>query len=382
MPVGLSRSSTELEKGLEILVIKMSALGDVIQTLPVIPVLKQGFPGSRIHWLVEEAAEPVVRCHPGVDRVLVSRRSAWPRQFRRAETWPAAISQIRALVAELRKPYDLAIDFQGLLKSGIWMGLTKAQRKVGFRWARERLNRLFLNETVGGINGELHAVERYLQLTAWLGCPQVREPEFGLRTPQESKSRMRSFLASQGWDPDSPWAVLVPSARWPSKRWSQEGFARLGDRLAGSLGLQVALVGVGQDRPLVEGIRGKMLKRSINLAGSTDIPALMAILEMAKVVVSTDSGPMHMAAALGTPVVALFGPTAPWRTGPYGSNHRVVRREMSCSPCFRKRCATKSCMESIDPEEVLQQVRLLIEETGHRASREKPAEKVALEAFA
>lgn len=367
---------------MDILVIKMSALGDVIQALPVISVLKEGFQGSRIHWLVEEAAEPVVRCHPGVDRVLVSRRSAWPKQLRRPETWPAAISQIRALVSELRKPYDLAIDLQGLLKSGIWMGLAKAQRKVGFRWARERLNRLFLNEAVGGINGELHAVEKYLQLTAWLGCPKVKKPEFGLRAPQESKSRMRSLLASQGWDPDSPWAVLVPSARWPSKRWSQMGFAKLGDRLAGSLGLQVALVGVGQDRPLLEGIRGKMLNRSLNLAGSTDIPALMAMLEMAKVVVSTDSGPMHMAAALGTPVVALFGPTAPWRTGPYGTRNRVVRREMSCSPCFRKRCATKYCMESIDPEDVFRQVELLMEETAKRVPRDKLVEKVTVEALA
>lgn len=377
----MSRLCFEAVRNLEILVIKMSALGDVIQALPVIPVLKERFPGSRIHWLVEEAAEPVVRCHPGIDRVLVSRRSAWPRELRKPETRLLAMSQIRALVGELRKPYDLAIDLQGLLKSGIWMGLAKARRKVGFRRARERLNRLFLKETVGGINGELHAVERYLQLAAWLGCSKVREPEFGLRAPQQAKIRMRNLLSSLGWDPDAPWAVLVPSARWPSKRWSQVGFARLGDRLAQSLGLQVALVGLGQDRPLLEGIRRKMMRRALNLAGSTDIPHLMAMLEMSRVVISTDSGPMHMAAALGTPVVALFGPTAPWRTGPYGTNNRVVRREMSCSPCFRRTCATRSCMESIDPEDVFRQVDLLIEASGPRDSLEKPVQAVVGEAF-
>lgn len=368
-------------KELEILVIKMSALGDVIQALPVIPALKKRFPGSRIHWLVEEAAEPVVRCHPGVDRVLVSRRWAWPRELRRPKSRPVALSQIRSLVAELRKPYDLAIDLQGLLKSGIWMGLARARRKVGFRWGRERLNRLFLNETVGWINPELHAVERYLQVAAWLGCSKVGEPDFGLSAPQEAKARLRSLLASKGFDPDLPWAVLVPSARWPSKRWSQAGFARVGDRLAWGLGLQVALVGVERDRFLLEGIKGKMSHRALNLAGDTDIPSLMAMLEMAKVVVSTDSGPMHMAVALGRPVVALFGPTAPWRTGPYGTRNRVVRVELSCSPCFRRTCAARSCMESIEPEDVFQQARLLVETRGIRESQDKQLETSVGEVF-
>lgn len=366
---------------MNILVVKMSALGDVIQALPVIPVLKERFPGSKIHWLVEEVAEPVVRCHPGVDRVLVSRRSAWPRELRRPETLFGAVSQIRALVTELRKPYDLAVDLQGLLKSGIWMGLAKARRKVGFRCARERLNRLFLNETVGGINSELHAVDRYLQLASWLGCSKVEEPDFGLHAPQEAREYMRKLLASKGWEPDAPWAVLVPSASWPSKRWSQVGFAKLGDQLAKTLGFQVALVGSEQDRPFLEGIKGKMSKGALNLAGGTDIPALMAILEMARVVVSTDSGPMHMAAALGTPVVALFGPTAPWRTGPYGTNNRVVRREISCSPCFRRRCAKRSCMEEIDPQEVFDQVRVLMDTPASRGFQERPVRAAVEEAF-
>lgn len=372
---------SEAVQDLDILVIKMSALGDVIQALPVIPALKERFPGSRIHWLVEEAAEPVVRCHPGIHRVLVSRRSAWPRDLRKPGAWPMAMSQIRALVAELRRPYDLAIDLQGLLKSGIWMGVAKARRKVGFKGARERLSRLFLNEAIGGINAELHAVEKYLQLVARLGCSKVERPEFGLRAPREAMARMRSLLASKGWDPDGPWAVLVPCARWASKRWSQAGFARLGDRLVKDLGLQVALVGLGQDKPLLEGITAGMRNRAVNLAGSTDVLSLMAMLEMAKVVVSTDTGPMHMAAALGTPVVALFGPTAPWRTGPYGSNSRVVRQEMSCSPCFRKRCSTRSCMESIDPEHVLDQVKLLMDASKAGDSMEKPPQGAVAEAL-
>lgn len=364
------------------MIIKMSALGDVVQALPVIPLLKERFPGSRIHWLVEESAEPVVRCHPGVDKVLVSRRTTWPAQLGKPAAWPEAISQVRSLVSELRKPYDIAIDLQGLLKSGIWMGLARARRKIGFRRARERLNRLFLNETVEPTKDDLHAVQRYLHLAASLGCSQMGEPDFGLRAPGEAKSLIRGLLRSRGWDPDAPWAVLVPSARWQTKRWSQLAFARLGDRLFSSLGLQVAMVGVREDIALLEGIRAKMRNPALNLAGSTNIPGLMAMLEMAKVIVSTDSGPMHMAAALGRPVVALFGPTAPWLTGPYGTNSRVVRKEISCSPCFKRRCPTRACMEGIDPEDVFTQVRLLMDgvDTSKRSGQD-PARGLAVEAL-
>ena len=365
---------------MDILVVKMSALGDVIQALPVIPALREGFPGCRIHWLVEEAAHEVVRCHPGVDEVMVSRRSTWPRQLSRPKNWPRAMSELRALVAELRRPYDIAIDLQGLVKSGIWMGLTRARRKIGFRQARERINRLFLTEAVGGISGELHAVDRYLQLVASLGCPRVREPDFGLRPPQEATRRIKGLLASAGYSGDEPMAVLAPAARWESKRWTEAGFARLGDLMAESLGLQVVLVGGWADRPLLNRISEKMRRRALNLVGKTDIPALMALMGMARVVVSTDSGPMHMAAALGTPVVALFGPTAPWRTGPYGSRHRVVRAAVSCSPCFRRRCPERSCMERIEPEEVLVEVVRVVDGVSPKAPRQRVPAPEAVEA--
>ncbi len=365
---------------MDILVIKMSSLGDVIQALPVIPVLKKQFPTARIHWLVEEAAEPVLRCHPGVDTILVSRRSSWPRQFKKPENWPVTISQIRALVGQLRRPYDIAIDLQGLLKSGIWMGLARARRKVGLRWTKERISKIFLHETLGDVNGQMHAVERYLELAAGLGGCHVKEPEFGLQAPKEAKARMIEFLASRGWDPQTPWAVLVPSARWQSKRWSPTAFARVGDGLIESLGFQVALVGVQEEIPYLESIRANMKNPALNLGGSTDIPGLMAMLEMAKVVVSTDSGPMHMAAALGTPVVAIFGPTAPWRTGPYGANNIVVRKEIFCSPCFKRRCVTKACMEAIDPEEVLEKVNFLMKKARANGCPLKPVEAVAGEA--
>ncbi len=340
---------------MKILVVKMSALGDVVQSLPVVHALKQGFPQSTIHWLVEEAAEPLVRSHPDVDRVLVSRREKWGRDIRDPRKWRRAGSEIRALKEQLqRKQYDLAIDLQGLLKIGLWMGLSSAHRKAGYDGTREWSHR-FLSEKIKGLDFDLHAVERYLVLVEALGG-RPAPARFGLSVSEKAREEARRIREADGWDPSAPYAILVPAARWETKRWGEAPFGILADRLVGELGLRVAIAGVGADRPLGEAIRMRMRGAALNLAGRTDLTTLMALLEGARVVVSTDSGPMHLAAALGTPVVAMFGPTAPWRTGPYGRQHRVVREEMACSPCFRRRCSTKQCMKNIRPEAVAEQV--------------------------
>lgn len=340
---------------MEILIIKMSSLGDVIQTLPVIQALKAAFPDSRIHWLVEEAAEPIVRLHPGVDRVLVSRRRGWGEDWRFPARWPRAIEEVLGLVRELRRlRYDVAIDFQGLLKSGIWMQLTQASRKVGFDGTRE-WSHLFLTERASPVHPDLHAVERYLHLAEAVGGGAF-EVDFGISLPADAHERLRTVLEGAGGKGDVPYAVIAPAARWETKHWGEAPFAELADRLMEDLNLQVAITGVWEDRHKVERIRQRMRHPAMDLAGKTDSHVLMALLQGARVVVSVDSGPMHLAAALGRPVVALFGPTAPWRTGPYGRGHRVIRPTVSCSPCFRRRCPRRVCMEQIRPSEVMEAV--------------------------
>jgi len=345
----------------DILIIKMSALGDVIQALPVIRALKEGFPGARIDWLVEDAAAPIVRSHPGVDRVVVWRRAAWRGAWRNPTRCPEALAGIRRTAAELlRRRYDIAIDLQGLLKSGIWMGLARAERKVGYEAAREG-SRLFLTERIQDGDPDLHAVERYLLLAEGIGARAIA-PEFGLRPSREGREALRGLLGQQGWDPGAPYAVLVPAARWKTKQWGVAAFARTADGLVAEFGFHVAVSGALQDRSLAEMILERMRYPALNLAGRTDLGTLIALMAGAAVVISTDSGPMHLAAALGTPVVALFGPTAPWRTGPYGKGHKVLRAAVSCSPCFLRRCHTRRCMRQIGPEQVLEAVREVLEE--------------------
>lgn len=355
---------------MDILIIKMSALGDVVHALPVVPTIRRAYPGARIHWLVEEMAEPVVRCLPGVDEVHVSRRRIWVKDSKNPSRWPKVIGEIGAFVKQLRQQrYDLAIDLQGLLKSGIWLSLVSAKRKLGYDGTRE-WSYLFLNEKIPPGSPDIHAVDRYLLLLKAAGFPTC-EVDFGISVRPEARTRLRTLLRTKGWKNSNAYAVLVPTARWKTKEWDGTSFAALADMVRGELGLQVAVAGVAQDRPAVEQITQRMKQPAVNLAGETDLLTLMALLENARVVISTDSGPMHLAVALRTPVVAIFGPTAPWRTGPYGQGHRVIRSSVSCSPCFKRHCSHMSCMERITPSEVIEAVRAVIVE-GARSKVHDP----------
>jgi lipopolysaccharide heptosyltransferase I len=337
---------------MRILVVKLSALGDVIHALPVVTTLKGAYPTSRIDWLVEEMAEPIVRCHPEVDGVLVSRRGGWLADLKKPPRWPVVCRELNDLIRQLRRQkYDLAIDLQGLLKSGIWMSLAPARRKLGYDGTREG-SYLFLNDRIPPVSPDLHAVDRYLALVKAVGA-NASKVDFGLSVLPEARESLRNLIKSSPWDESKPYAVLVPTARWETKEWGAASFASLADRLFDEFGLQSAITGVHEDAPTVEEIMKRMRRQAVNLAGKTDLHTLMALMEGARVVISTDSGPMHLAAAIGTPVVGVFGPTAPWRTGPYGKGHRAIRSSITCSPCFQRQCSHKTCMARVRHQEVL-----------------------------
>jgi len=333
----------------------MSALGDVIQAMAVLKPLKMGFPKARITWLVEESLAPILDCNPSVDRIIKWPRDALTSSILMGKEGLHGRGKLKGFIQDLRRDfYDIAIDLQGLMKSAIWMGLARARRKVGFGEPREKLGKLFINEKVRGIGKNLHAVERYLRLVESLGCPKGEEVEFGLKRVNFSISRAKDLLKERGANGRRPLAVISPATRWETKRWENEKFAELADEMRLEGGFEVVFVGGRGDLDLIRDIRERMRTRAVDLTGETDLPTLASIMGMAKVVVSPDSGPMHLAAAMGTPVVALFGPTAPWRTGPYGKVHEVIRSHVECSPCFRRKCSSRSCMRSISVGEVME----------------------------
>ncbi|NTV14353.1 MAG: lipopolysaccharide heptosyltransferase I [Desulfobulbaceae bacterium] len=333
-----------------ILIVKTSAIGDVTHTLPALNALRRQYPAARITWLVEEAAAGLLVAHPALDRLLVSRRKHWAQELRRGprRAW-AALREAGRFLGQLRDTrYDLLLDFQGLLKSGVLVALARAQRKVGFGrgMAHAEGSWFFLNERIPAVAMDIHALERELLLLKAVGveCPAVA---FALPITAAHRGKVEALLAAAGVERSRPLLAINPQATWPTKLWFPERFAELAAHLVAQ-GWAVVFTGSPADREEIARIIAAMPTPVANLAGETNLLELAALYQLAQVVVSTDTGPMHIAAATGTPVVAIFGSTAPWRTGPWGEQHRVVRVELPCSPCLKRSCPTaRECMREI-----------------------------------
>jgi heptosyltransferase-1 len=346
---------------MKILIVKLSAIGDVIHTLPALTALRKHFPNAQIDWLVEEAVADLVQGHAALNRVLVWRRREFVELLRAGEL-PSAVKRFLNLLLALRDTrYDLIIDFQALLKSSLWIFLARGRRKAGFGPGMEHSEKshLFLNERIPAVSMEIHALDRGLRLLQALGIPpaQVR---YDLPIGADDARTAERLLVEGGVRLDQPFVAVNPVAKWPTKLWAAERFRELAERLV-ARGFQVVFTGSRVDGPLIDEMAGPLGSSVIRLDGRTTLKVLAAVYCSATVVVSTDTGPMHLAAAVGTPVVALFGPTAPWRTGPYGEGHVVLRAGVSCSPCFSKSCKTKeiepmACMNRLSAEQVVEAV--------------------------
>lgn len=332
---------------MKVLIIKLSSIGDVAHTLPALSALRKGLDKgggkAQIDWLVEEAASTILSGNPLIDNIIVVKRG-WRKNY------SANMKTARMLASN---DYDMVLDFQGLLKSGIWVFLSRGKRKIGFSNARE-FSHLFLNEKLPPYDVEKHAIERYLELAKYAGG-DAKGIEFLLPVDKAARETATGLLKKNGLKADG-YFVLIVRARWKTKLWSDEKFIELARKVVDKTGLKAVLAGGREDREGLEAIKNKIGKNAVNLAGSTDLKTLAEILRASSFVVTVDSGPMHIAAAAGAKVVALFGPTAPWRTGPYGEGHVIVRKGLKCSPCFRKTCSDLKCMDEITVEEVLEAV--------------------------
>ena len=342
---------------MNILIVKLSAIGDVIHTLPALTALRRHHPDARITWLVEEAAADLVRGHRALDRVLVSRRKHWLQELR-GPGRARSLREMRAFIRALRDTrYDLVLDFQALLKSAVLIALARGRRKVGFGPGLSHMEHsyLFLNERIPAVDMEIHALDRGLMLLEALGIP--RGPlSYDLPVGESDRLAADRLLRRHGIGASRPLVAVNPVAKWETKLWSPAAFARLADRLVHRCGAQVVFTGSGEDRPAVADILSRMAFPAVNLAGETSLKTLAALYRRCRLLISTDTGPMHLGCAAETPVIALFGPTAPWRTGPYGSRHRVIRTGIACSPCFKRTCplGTGDCMRRIGVERVFE----------------------------
>jgi heptosyltransferase I len=338
-----------------ILLIKLSALGDVIHTLPFLEALRAVYPQGHITWLVEEAAAPLLQDHPALDEVWVSRRQSWLQAGKNGLFRRRVRRELLAFIRQVRVPaFDLVIDLQGLLKSAMWVALSRSPRKIGYNKTRE-FSYLALNERLPAFDPEAHAVWRYLEVAHYLGAPPAA-PHFRLSLTDE----IGGWLTPLWKDLPGPLLVIHPGTRWPTKGWPGKKFAQLADRLIIEFQARVVFTGSSGDRRLIARIKDNMHNKALDLSGRTNLKELARLFQKADLAITTDTGPMHLAAALQKPVVALFGPTAPWRTGPFGEGHQAIRLGLKCSPCYQRQCRQPECMTGIEVEPVLTAVKRIL----------------------
>jgi lipopolysaccharide heptosyltransferase I len=322
----------------KILIVKPSSLGDVVHSLPFLTAVKTCFPKAEIHWIIAKGLEGLLEGHPMIDKLFIIHKDTWKKMTHAQRT----MKEIKTLLKELKKEqYDLVIDLQGLLRSGIMTKATRAPLRVGFQEAREGSRFFYTHKVKGG--KDIHAVDRYLKIADFLGCKTKN-----LRFPLPFYS-----LPSTNQLMSEDYAVIIPGARWRTKVWPAEKFGKLASKLS----LKTVIVGAKSDIEAADTIAALSQGKSLSLAGKTDLKELIEIIRHAQFVVSNDSGPMHIAAALKIPVFAIFGPTDQMRTGPYGDGHTIIREDVSCAPCFKKTCNDMKCMNDLSVEKVYKTIK-------------------------
>ncbi|MDE3065926.1 MAG: lipopolysaccharide heptosyltransferase II [Verrucomicrobiota bacterium] len=337
---------------MKILILKPSSLGDVIQALPVLRLLKRHLRAAEIFWWIDSGLAPLLEGDPDLAGLVRFERRRWVRP----RFWPEMFRSIRRLRAQR---FDLVIDLQCLARSSAFAWLADGNFLVGLDEPREGA-RGFYDLAVPRPSFYTHAVDWYLSVLPRLGAPVDRHFQWMPPRP-EIAAAVKSRWGLDGTD----WIVIQPGARWRNKRWPVEHFARLVRLLAAEFHeLRFAVLGAAEDRPSGGIIADAAPGRALNVCGQTSLPEMIEWLRPARLMITNDTGPMHAAAALGTPVLALFGPTEPRRTGPYGQLENVLRIELPCSPCLVSRCAYEKpneCLKALSPAMVFERARQMLQ---------------------
>jgi len=323
----------------KILIILHGSIGDVVRAIPTANALRAGYPSAKIAWAIEPAALPLVEHHAAVDEPIVFDRRQWRKSL------VPFLRRIR------RERFDLVLDLQRLFKSGLISWWSGAPYRIGFhRRDAKEFNWLFNNHRIPAEEKSLSKLMHYLRFVEYLGLNTAIRWDLPL-TPQD-EGRIKMLLNGVG-----RFAVFFVGSRWESKKWFPDQTARCADAIQRRHGLRPVLLGSAEDSGFAREVQEACRTHPAILVGQTTLGEAVGIIRQAEVAVGPDTGLMHVAAAVGTPVVSLWGATSPERTGPYGCDDLVIRGKARCSPCYLRRCPIgRPCMQSIDVEEVAARV--------------------------
>lgn len=344
------------EKVKSILLFKLRYVGDVLMTTPAIRLLRQAYPEARITMVVNKGTEDVLRHNPHLNQVLtIDRELIEKASFHRRLSYEWSILKM------LRKGnYDLSVDFDSGERGAYLALLSGINTRIGFHY-QKGLRRMIFHHQVRR-KGSLHTVEQNLMLVERTLCLIRKDDQMELYTGPEEERNMALWLRRHRLS-GKDLVIIHPGARFWFKRWPARKWASLLDILQGELGLSVVITGSGREMEDVRTILSRMKTPAYSIAGQTTVLELAALIKKATLFIGNDSGPMHIAAAMGTPVIALFGPTEPALWKPWGKGHVVISKQVPCSPCKYTNCdmGRENCMEQITVEEALHAICQYIE---------------------
>jgi lipopolysaccharide heptosyltransferase I len=337
-----------------ILIVKLSSIGDVVHTLPVLRTIRHNLPNAYIAWVVEEKAKAILDGNRDLDKIIAINTKRWRKSFN-----GSAVREFFDVVNILRKDkFDIAIDLQGLLKSGIISYLSRATTIIGFdsRNCREFLNILFTNKKVSPGSRDIHVVDKNLSLLNPLGFKEIKR-EFFLNSSLPDDRYIDEFLSKRRKE-GKPLIAINPGAGWRTKEWGIKNYAVMCNRLISEIGADVIFTMGPGEEGIVKGIVDSMSYEPI-VAPPTSLKQLIALLKRCSFFIGGDTGPLHLAAALNISTVAIYGPSDPARNGPYGDNHIIIHKKLDCSGCYKRNCNKIKCMEMISVDDVFEGVKEL-----------------------
>ncbi|HEX4962938.1 MAG TPA: glycosyltransferase family 9 protein [Thermoanaerobaculia bacterium] len=328
---------------MRVLIVRTSAMGDVVHALPVLTALRRHLPAAKIGWVVEESMAPLLQGHPDLDELLVVRLRHWRRSLA-----PESLRELGAFLSALdRFAPDTVLDLMGNHKAGAIAALTLADRRIGFARAsrREPSSAIWISQPV--MPRGLHAVDRMLSLLDPLGLPP--EPaDFGPEKLFREEPPAAREIATE--EPE-PFVLLHPGAGWANKRYPPAWWGKAAREIHAVAGVPTWVAVARGEEELAAGVEVAG-GGAVRLVPAADLPTLAALLRRARLVLGGDSGPTHLAHALGTPVLMVMGPTDPERSGPYGAPDHALFRRLPCSFCYKRLEETKACLLEIPPRRV------------------------------
>ena len=326
-----------------ILIIEVNWLGDVIFSTPLIRAIHEKFKNARITCLIDSRVKEALLHNPHVnDSIIYDEKS----------THKGLIAKAKLISSLRKKHFDLAIILHRSFTKALIAFLAGINERIGYDTKKRGF---LLTRPVEFSENSLHKVEYFLEIARAIGCVSSKK-KYDFFTSDKDKNNVLSVLSKYGINKDDLLVVLNPGGNWIPKQWTEEGFAEVGDKLTEKYGAKIVISGAEKDLEKAKRIQGIMKNKAIIFSGKTSLGELGALMERANFVISGDSGPMHIAVAAGSNVIAIFGPTSPELTGPYGEgNYAIVQKDSGCEiPCYDLTCNDYRCMKAIKPSDIIE----------------------------